>query len=120
VLVQGRSVAILANIGITASCLYWLHTHDQSGLIHIEAPATEASTVFTLGDFFDVWGQPLDATHIASLALAPDQKLDVYLDGQPYPGNPRSVPLGAHAQVVLEVVPPAVVPPPDFTFPPNY
>jgi len=76
--------------------------------------------VFTLGDFFDVWGQPLDATHIASLALAPDQKLDVYLDGQPYPGNPRSVPLGAHAQVVLEVVPPAVVPPPDFTFPPNY
>ena len=38
------------------SCFAWLHTHTPDGIIHIESPIQRQ---FTLGDFFDVWGQPL-------------------------------------------------------------
>jgi hypothetical protein len=30
-----------------------IHTHDTSGIVHIESPTVRP---FTLGQFFDVWG----------------------------------------------------------------
>ena len=50
------------------SCFYWLHTHAANGIIHIESPVQRT---FTLGDFFDIWGQKLSATSSA-LRLADD------------------------------------------------
>jgi hypothetical protein len=35
-----------------------LHTHDTSGLIHIEPDTPEQNHVYTIGDFFRVWGKP--------------------------------------------------------------
>jgi hypothetical protein len=33
-------------------CMYWLHTHEPDGKLHIEAPSeTEA----TLADFLEIW-----------------------------------------------------------------
>src|SRR5260370_32552817 len=39
--VSGVKTPIPANVGIASdnSCLYWLHTHDDTWVIHIEAPA---------------------------------------------------------------------------------
>ncbi len=37
-------------------CFFWLHTHAADGIIHIESPIVR---IFTLGDFFDIWGQKL-------------------------------------------------------------
>lgn len=37
-----------------------LHTHGENGIIHIE-PTTHPGFLFTLGDFFNIWGVPLDA-----------------------------------------------------------
>jgi len=34
----------------------WLHTHAADGIIHTESPVERT---YTLGDFFDIWGQPL-------------------------------------------------------------
>ncbi|HEU4655301.1 MAG TPA: hypothetical protein VFS47_15035, partial [Steroidobacteraceae bacterium] len=45
-----------------------LHTHDNSGILHVEAP--EPAT-FTLGQFFDIWGQPLTNTNVAGLEGMP-------------------------------------------------
>ena len=45
-----------------SSCYYPLHTHDMSGKIHVEAAAP---AVFTLGQFFAIWGQPLEPTNMA-------------------------------------------------------
>ncbi len=52
--IDGQPVQIPQNMGIASdnSCLYWLHTHDTSGVIHIEAPANHS---FTLGNLFDEW-----------------------------------------------------------------
>src|SRR5215471_11468226 len=52
-----NQVTIPQGVGIASdqSCLYWLHTHDGTGVVHIEAPQTAA---LTLQDFLDIWGQP--------------------------------------------------------------
>lgn len=59
--VNGAKQTIPANIGITNSCMHPIHTHDDSGKIHVESPEQRD---FTLGDFFLVWGKPFDATHL--------------------------------------------------------
>jgi len=119
ILVAGNQTLLPQGIGIdnTDQCLYWLHTHAADGVIHIEAPKGSATRKFTLGDFFDVWKKRLDPTHIGDTTVGSGQKLVMFVDGKSYSVNPRSIVLGAHTLVVLEVTPPEVSPPPTFSFP---
>src|SRR5689334_3879411 len=54
VFTDGKAVTVPAMIGILPAekCLYWMHTHDDSGIVHIEAPKKRA---FSLAQFFDLW-----------------------------------------------------------------
>jgi hypothetical protein len=119
ILASGTQATVPANIGITSTCLYWMHTHDDSGVIHIEAPADQKNRTFTLGDFFQVWGQPLSSHQVATIPVKSNQKLVAYVDGKAYDGDPNSIPLKSHTQVVLEITPPTVDPPPSYTFAPG-
>jgi len=85
----------------SGTCFYWLHTHAADGIIHIESPVQRT---YTLGDFFDEWGQPL-GPHQVGPATGP--VVAIY-NGQRYEGNPRDIPLNAHAQIQLEVGKPLV------------
>jgi len=66
---------------------------------------------FTLGQFFDIWGQPLSATAVGP-ARIPKGALRVYLDGSRYTGDPRKIELTQHADITLEAGPPYSVPAP--------
>jgi hypothetical protein len=87
----------------TGSCFYWLHTHAADGIVHIESPVQRT---YTLGQFFDEWGQP----------LGPDQAgpakghVTVIDNGRVFLGNPRNVPLTVHANIQLEVGTPLIAP----------
>jgi hypothetical protein len=85
------------------SCLYWLHTHAGDGIIHIESPVQRT---FTLGDLFDIWGQPLGARQVGP---ATGSVTAIY-NGKLYNGNPRDIPLNAHAQIQLDVGKPLIGP----------
>ncbi len=85
------------------SCFYWLHTHADDGLIHIESPVVRT---YTLGDFFDIWQQPLSPVRVGP-AMGP---VTAVYNGRVYQGNPRDIPLTAHAQIQLEVGRPLVSP----------
>ena len=53
--IDNQSYPIPAGIGIIPNnCIYWLHTHDDSGVIHIESPVKEA---FNLGQFLHIWNR---------------------------------------------------------------
>jgi hypothetical protein len=121
---QGQAVAIPTNLGRTAACYYWLHMHTgEPGIIHVESPADR---IFTLSDFFQVWGawtgtpQPLDSTHVSSITLSSNEKLLVYLDGGDgagpvaFPGDPKAIVLKSHEIITLEIAPPMVSPPSQF------
>ena len=90
-------------------CFYWLHTHAPDGIIHIESPVQRT---YTLGDFFDEWGQPLGPSQVGPAK----GHVTAYDNGQVYQGNPRNIPLSAHAQIQLEVGKPLVAPE-SITFP---
>ena len=87
----------------TGTCFYWLHTHAADGIIHIESPVHRT---FTLGDFFDIWGQPLSKTQVGPARGA----VTAIYNGQVYLGNPRDIPLRKHAQIQLQVGKPLVAP----------
>jgi hypothetical protein len=87
----------------------WLHTHSADGIIHIESPVKR---VYTLGNLFDIWGEPLDRDHLGS-AQGPVTAL---FNGRLFTGQPRQIPLLAHAQIQLEVGRPLVAPE-QMTFP---
>jgi hypothetical protein len=91
------------------SCFYWLHTHAADGIIHIESPVDRA---YTLGDFFDVWGQTLDRSRVGSAA----GRVTAFYDGRLFRGDPRDIPLSRHAQIQLDVGRPLVAPV-EITFP---
>jgi hypothetical protein len=67
---------------------------------------------YTLGDFFDIWGQPLGPDQVGP-AHGP---VTAIYNGQVYRGNPRNIPLEKHAQIQLEVGKP-LVSPASITFP---
>jgi hypothetical protein len=93
----------------SGSCFYWLHTHAADGIIHIESPVHRT---YTLGDFFDIWGQPLGPDQVGP-ARGP---VTAIYNHQVYRGNPRNIPLQKHAQIQLEVGKP-LVSPASITFP---
>jgi hypothetical protein len=103
IFVNGSQRQIPQGVGIVSShnCLYWLHTHYGDGIIHIESPVRRT---FTLGDFFDIWGQPLGPNQVGPA----HGKVTAIYNGQAYVGDPRNIPLNAHAQIQLEVGTPLV------------
>jgi hypothetical protein len=124
VYVDGRARGIPEGIGIApprhevqtpegpfvdgGSCYYWLHGHTADGIIHIESPVQRT---LTLGNWFDLWGQPLSATRVGPATGT----LIAYVNGQRYGGELRSIPLDAHALIQLDAG--RDVPPQPFTFP---
>ncbi len=117
---RGTQVQVPRLIGFAAvppqGCLYWIHTHAPDGIIHVESPtlAPAGSAGFDLGMLFDIWGQPLSRDNVAGLRGS----VVAYVNGTPYDGDLRLIPLKSHQQVVLEIGTPTV-PPPNYAFPPG-
>ncbi len=55
--VDGQNVTIPSDVGITqgGSCLEPIHTHDATGILHLELSSSDLSHNWTLGDFFSIW-----------------------------------------------------------------
>ncbi|MGH3212837.1 MAG: hypothetical protein ACRDNO_34265 [Trebonia sp.] len=118
IFVNGQQRQVPAGIGIpdavatqtqtgpfigSGTCFYWLHTHAADGIIHIESPVQRT---YTLGEFFDEWGQPLGPAQVGPS----HGKVTVIVNGQVFKGNPRDVPLGSHENLQVEVGTPLVAP----------
>jgi hypothetical protein len=109
--IDGKASPLPAYIGIpqdqsgNATCYYWLHTHDSSGIIHIESPSNE---VFTFGQFRDEWDQQFQ-----SVGFPPELLLNgwkIWINGKVYNGSLASIPLEAHSIITLAYNSPNVKP----------
>jgi hypothetical protein len=56
-----------------------MHTHDGTGIIHMEAPHPYS---YTLGDFFSVWGVKLGPAQVGGLKGYGGDHLHFYLNGK--------------------------------------
>ena len=82
-------------------CYYWLHTHASDGVIHIESASVR---VYTLGNFFDEWRQPLSRTQVAGAK----GKVTAFVNGKAWTRDPRAIPLLPHASIQLDLGEPTV------------
>jgi hypothetical protein len=107
--INGSNLPLPANMGLATdgSCAYWMHTHDTTGVIHIESPSQR---IFTLGNFFDEWAKVFPA-----LGYPPELDLSAsnwvaYVNGKLYKGDFHTIPMDAHALITLAYNTPNVKP----------
>ena len=90
-------------------CTYAARTRMPTGVIEVRRDAR-----LTLGDLFRIWGQPLGPNRLAGFRSS--RPVLAFVGGRRRRGDPRSIPLTRHAQIVLELG--GYVPPhPSFLFP---
>jgi hypothetical protein len=101
VLVNGEPVPVPANLGVDGAtgAMTYLHTHDEGGLVHIEAG--RAGQPFTLGQLFTQWDVRLTATQLGGLHADSGNTLTAYVNGRKRAGDPARLRLAAHQQISL-------------------
>jgi hypothetical protein len=77
-------------------CVYPLRTREPTGVVEVASARR-----LELGDVFRVWGQPLSAHRIAGFRSA--QSVLVFVNGRRFRGDPRTIPLRRHDEIVLEI-----------------
>lgn len=100
VFVHGHRVAVPAGVGIAGdgSFISPLHTHDGSGVVHVESPDVRP---FTLGQLFGVWGVRLTRRCLGGYCASGADRLRVFVDGRELAGDPCRLPLAPHAEIVV-------------------
>ncbi len=104
VLVDGKAVPVPAEIGFSFGAdgqpngISALHTHDTTGVIHIEAPT--AGLKYTLGQVLSEWGV-LDGKDATGAPHGGTGGWTVYLNGVKQSAPVSDVVLKAHDEVVL-------------------
>jgi hypothetical protein len=100
VIVDGRTVSVPANIGIDRErgSISPLHTHDDTGVIHIESPVKRQ---FSLGEFFSEWQVSLSPDNVGGLRASDGKALRIFVNGKPQPGNPAAITYGAHDEIAV-------------------
>jgi hypothetical protein len=97
--VDGRRVTVPAGVGIDRDLQFIspLHTHDATGIVHVESPTVRT---FTLGELFDVWGVRLSRSCLGGYCARGGSELRVYADGRPV-ADPRGLALAPHQEIVV-------------------
>jgi len=120
-----RVVVIAAGIGVrgpvgfsagrisAAHCYGAMVTVEPTGVVLLR-PGVR----LTLGDLFRAWGQPLSTDRAGPFAAGRGDRVRVYTSGHRRPGDPATVPLTVHGEIVVEVGP-RVPPHTAYTFPPG-
>ena len=87
VYVDGKPVTVPANVGIDPQGQFIapLHTHDTSGVIHMEATQTYP---FTLGQFFTVWGVKFAPGQLGAYRTGGGKTVAVSSTESPWPTPP--------------------------------
>lgn len=78
IVINGKAEVMPSGIGISALCMNSLHTHDQSGTIHVESPEQRD---FTLSDFFAVWNKTFSKDQILDSKVDATHEITVTVNG---------------------------------------
>jgi hypothetical protein len=101
---NGSQPLVPSGVGVTDGCRYRLFTSDESGTIEIAATPAERGHRYTLGDFLDVWG--VTNLQAALPSQGPSARVAILVDGRPYGGDPRAIPLHDGTEIVVVVTAP--------------
>jgi len=72
--INGESVNIAENTGVTEDCMYPIHTHSPDGKLHIEIPSSNPMKI-RVSDFFEVWGATFNENQILDYSIDEDHEI---------------------------------------------
>jgi len=100
IFIHDKAVTVPAGIGINpvARFISPLHTHDVSGIIHVESDVVRD---FTLGQFFDVWGVRFSKDCLGGYCAKGADTLRVFVNGNAVSGDPRNLVLREHQEIAV-------------------
>jgi hypothetical protein len=102
IFVNGEPQPIPTDIGIDTSddpaYVASLHTHDDTGTVHMES---SVSRTFTVGEFFDIWGVRLSPSCMGAYCQDAENRLRVFVDGEEVTENVRDVALDDQRVIVI-------------------
>jgi hypothetical protein len=88
-------------------CISPLHTHSPDGVLHTESVEAQPNT---LGQFFIEWDVALDGGCVSEYC-APDTSIQIFLDGDPFEGDPADIELTDGLEIAIVIgSPPADIP----------
>lgn len=105
----GQAVPLPEYLGLDGECLMPLHTYDGTGVIHLE---TATARGFSLGNFFAIWRQPLSPNTLLNFKADATHQVRAFVNGQPFNGDPATIPLTRNDDIVVAYGPPFPVPEP--------
>jgi hypothetical protein len=121
--VNGKRVTVPQAIGFVARGnaivgLTPLHTHDNSGIIHIE---NSVPAKFVLGQVFVEWGIRFDRRCLGPYCTGNGKVLAVFVDGKRLNGDPTRLVLRRHQEIAIEYGKASRLPTPpsSYAFPPS-
>lgn len=79
IVINGSERAIPSEIGVSPGCMRPIHTHDGTGVIHLEFPVTQE---VRLGQFFQIWQQPFSQQQILDRTIGAEDVLRVTVNGE--------------------------------------
>lgn len=107
--VEGTEVKVPSSIGLNgeevaggrmvSGFVSAIHTHDDTGLVHVHSPDERS---YTLGQLFDVWGVALTAERVGGYCASGEHALTVEADGDPVRGDPRELQLEDRQRISIE------------------
>ncbi len=100
--VDGTGVTVPALLGIDEAnaSISPLHTHDQSGIVHVESPV---KTTFTLAQVFTEWDVALAPGRIGPYSPASGDTVTTFVDGKQFAGDPAAITLADHEDIDIVV-----------------
>ena len=106
--VEGTAVKVPTSIGLNgeevaggrmvSGFVSAIHTHDDTGLVHVHSPDVRD---YTLGQLFDVWGVSLTEERIGGYCVDDGHTLTVEANGEEVAGDPRDLPLADQQDVSI-------------------
>jgi hypothetical protein len=96
-IINGQSATVPSQLGIATTFFSPIHTHDSTGVIHVESPVTKD---FKLSQFFDEWGVTFNDSCLDSYCSDSTHKLIVGVNGSPIT-NARDYVLKAHDEIEI-------------------
>jgi hypothetical protein len=99
IVIFGKEQTIPSNIGITSTCMNSIHTHDATGVIHIEAPIKKD---FTLGDLFSSWQKTFTHEQVLDTKLSAQNKIVLTVNGKEVDTFDQTI-MNDKDQILIEV-----------------
>ena len=101
VIADGLPIPVAKDIGVDprSGVMSGLHTHDTTGLIHIEA--ARADQRFTLGQLFTEWNVRLTPKQVGGLRDSAAKTWRIYVNGKQFTTNPAALVLRPHQEIAL-------------------